>query len=105
MKFISFFLNGPNQAKLARGDWLLPTSRAAAGDPSMTTEENGWDVATASAGNLVVAPYLKVNGFDEWKSKVATPTLQEYFADKISLDDAARRLVEEGDKVLERYAR
>ncbi|GAA3800069.1 sugar ABC transporter substrate-binding protein [Sphaerisporangium flaviroseum] len=102
-KFISFFLNSANQAKLAKGDWLLPTSTKAASDPSMTTGENGWDVATASAKNLVVAPYLRVNGFDEWKSKVATPTLQQYFANKITLDQAAKTLVDEGNKVLERY--
>ncbi|MEV0618650.1 sugar ABC transporter substrate-binding protein [Nonomuraea sp. NPDC050404] len=105
MKFISFFLNGANQAKLAKGDWLLPTSQKAAADPAMTTEENGWDVATASGKNLVVAPFLKVNGFDEWKSKVATPALQEYFANKVTLDEAAKRLVEDGNEVLERYQR
>ncbi|MEV4175825.1 sugar ABC transporter substrate-binding protein [Nonomuraea sp. NPDC049709] len=105
MKFISFFLNGPNQAKLAKGDWLLPTSQTAAADPAMTTKDNGWDVATASAKNLVVAPFLKVNGFDEWKSKVATPVLQEYFANKITLDEAATKLVQEGNEVLERYQR
>lgn len=105
MKFIGFFLNGANQAKLAKGDWLLPTSQTAAADPAMTTKENGWDIATASAKNLVVAPFLKVNGFDEWKSKVATPVLQEYFANKITIDDAAKRLVEDGNKVLERYQR
>ncbi|MEO3791172.1 sugar ABC transporter substrate-binding protein [Nonomuraea sp. B10E15] len=105
MKFISFFLNGPNQAKLAKGDWLLPTSVKAAADPAMTSEENGWDVATASAKDLVVAPFLKVNGFDEWKSKVATPALQEYFANKITIDEVAKRLVEDGNQVLERYQR
>ncbi|MFC5832762.1 ABC transporter substrate-binding protein [Nonomuraea insulae] len=105
MKFISFFLNGANQAKLAKGDWLLPTSQTAAADPAMTTKDNGWDVATASGKNLVVAPFLKVNGFDEWKSKVATPTLQEYFANKITIDQAAAKLVEDGNKVLERYQR
>ncbi|MEV0148883.1 MULTISPECIES: sugar ABC transporter substrate-binding protein [unclassified Nonomuraea] len=103
LKFISFFLNPANQAKLAKGDWLLPTSVKAAADPSMTAKENGWDVATASAKNLVVAPFLKVNGFDEWKSKVATPALQEYFANKITIDDLAKKLVEDGNKVLERY--
>jgi multiple sugar transport system substrate-binding protein len=103
LKFISFFLNGKNQARLAKGDWLVPTSQAAAADPSMTTKENGWDVATASAKTLVVAPFLKVKGFDEWKSKVATPVLQQYFADKISLDEAAGKLVTEGNQVLERY--
>ncbi|NUW37185.1 sugar ABC transporter substrate-binding protein [Nonomuraea sp. SMC257] len=105
LKFISYFLNPTNQAKLAKGDWLLPTSVKAAADPSMTTKENGWDVATASAKNLVVAPFLKVNGFDEWKSKVATPALQEYFANKISIDDVAKKLVDDGNKVLERYQR
>lgn len=105
LKFMSFFLNGPNQAKLAKGDWLLPTSQQAAADPAITTEEDGWDVATASAKNLVVAPFLKVNGFDEWKSKVATPALQEYFANKISIDEVAKKLVEDGNEVLERYQR
>ncbi|MFI7637240.1 ABC transporter substrate-binding protein [Nonomuraea sp. NPDC049400] len=105
MKFIGFFLNGANQAKLAKGDWLLPTSKTAAADPAMTTKENGWDVATASAKNLVVAPFLKVGGFDEWKTKVATPVLQEYFGNKITIDQAASRLVEDGNKVLERYQR
>ncbi|MEV0586413.1 sugar ABC transporter substrate-binding protein [Nonomuraea sp. NPDC050310] len=103
LKFMEFFLNGPNQAKLAKGDWLLPTSVKAASDPSITGKENGWDVATASVKSLVVAPFLKVNGYDEWKSKVATPALQEYYAGKISLDEAAKKLVEEGNKVLERY--
>ncbi|MFG1943257.1 ABC transporter substrate-binding protein [Nonomuraea sp. NPDC048826] len=105
VQFISFFLNGKNQARLAKGDWLLPTSQEAAADPSITGKEDGWDVATASAKELVVAPFLKVNGYDEWKSKVATPVLQEFFANKITLDDAAKRLVEEGNKVLERYQR
>lgn len=105
VEFISFFLNGKNQARLAKGDWLLPTSQEAASDPSITSPENGWDVATASAKDLVVAPFLKVNGYDEWKSKVATPVLQEFLANKISLDEAAGKLVEEGNQVLERYQR
>ncbi|NUR89693.1 MAG: sugar ABC transporter substrate-binding protein [Nonomuraea sp.] len=101
MKFISFFLNGANQVKLAKGDWLLPTSQKAAADPAMTETKDGWDVATATAKDLVVAPFLKVNGYDEWKTKVATPALQQYFAGKITLDEASKQLVEEGNKVLE----
>ena len=69
----------------------------------MTTTKNGWDVATASAKDLVVAPYLKVNGYDEWKTKVATPALQEYFANKITIDQLAQKLTGDGDKVLARY--
>ncbi|GAA4610111.1 sugar ABC transporter substrate-binding protein [Actinoallomurus liliacearum] len=103
MKFISWFLNGQHQVDLAKGDWLIPTSKTAAQDPSLTTDKNGWNVATASAKSLILAPYLKVNGFDEFKSKVATPALQSYFANKITIDQLAQKLTEDGNKVLERY--
>lgn len=103
MKFISWFLNGPHQVELAKGDWLIPASRTAAKDPSLTTAKDGWDIATASAQSLILAPYLKVNGYDEFKTKVATPALQSYFANKISLDQLARKLTGDGDKVLARY--
>lgn len=105
MKFIAWFLNGPHQVELAKGDWLIPTSRTAAQNPALSTEQDGWNVATASAKSLVLAPYLKVKGYDEVKSKVFTPALQSYFANKISLDELARRLTDDGDKVLERYNR
>ncbi|MCO6009950.1 sugar ABC transporter substrate-binding protein [Actinoallomurus purpureus] len=105
MKFISWFLNGQHQADLAKGDWLIPTSKTAAQDPTLTSDKYGWNVATASAKSLVLAPYLKVNGFDEFKSKVATPALQSYFANKISLDELAKKLTDDGDKVLSRYAK
>jgi ABC-type glycerol-3-phosphate transport system substrate-binding protein len=103
VKFISWFLNGQHQVELAKGDWLIPTSATAAKDPSLTTAKDGWDVATASAKSLILAPYLKVNGYDEFKTKVATPALQAYFANKISIDQLAQKLTGDGDKVLARY--
>jgi multiple sugar transport system substrate-binding protein len=103
VKFISWFLNGQHQVELAKGDWLIPASASAAKDPSLTTPKDGWDVATASAKSLILAPYLKVNGYDEFKTKVATPALQAYFANKISIDQLAQKLTGDGDKVLARY--
>jgi ABC-type glycerol-3-phosphate transport system substrate-binding protein len=103
VKFISWFLNGQHQVELAKGDWLIPTSATAAKDPSLTTAKDGWDVATASAKSLILAPYLKVTGYDEFKTKVATPALQAYFANKISIDQLAQKLTGDGDKVLARY--
>jgi ABC-type glycerol-3-phosphate transport system substrate-binding protein len=103
VKFISWFLDGQHQVELAKGDWLIPTSATAAKDPSLTTPKDGWDVATASAKSLILAPYLKVNGYDEFKTKVATPALQAYFANKISIDQLAQKLTGDGDKVLARY--
>lgn len=102
--FLEFFLSPDGMADLALGDWLLPTSDAA-GEAIMskTGGEMGWDVAVESGEHLVIAPFQEVAGFAEWKSEVSNPALQEYFADQITLEELGRRLVEEGQAVLDQY--
>lgn len=102
MKFINFALNTQNMATLAQGDWLVPTRVSSMSLPAFQTDENGWKISTESAKNLVLAPYLYVPGFSEWKSKVAVPVFSDYFANKISLEEAARRLEDEGTAILSR---
>lgn len=105
MQFIAYFLDPENQAKLAHGDWLLPTSEKAAEAPILQDEKTGWDVAVASGKHLKLAPFQQVKGYAEWKSKIADPAFQEYFSNRISLDDLGSRLTEEGNQVLARYQR
>ena len=101
MQFVEFFLNPANMARLAQGDWLVPTGKAANEELVKTTKgEQGWDVAAASADDLTVAPFQQVSGYPEWKTKYATPALQQYFANKISLDQLATQLVDGGKQVL-----
>lgn len=101
MKFVATFLNATNMAKLARGDWLVPTGKQAGTElVSSTQGKQGWDVAVASADALVQAPFQKVAGYPEWKSKTATPALQQYFANKITLDQLAKQLEDGGKQVL-----
>lgn len=104
MAFIEYFLSTENMADLALGDWLLPTRSSSAELPELTTEEAGWDIASASVVHLALAPYQTVNGYTEWSDRVAGPVFQEYFANRISWDEAAQRLEEEGNAVLAEYA-
>jgi len=103
MQFIAYFLNTENMGRLAQGDWLFPTRASSMNLPEFQTEENGWKAAAEYFNHLILAPFQKVPGFAEWKSKIATPVLQEYFGDRITLEEAARRLEEEGNEVLQRY--
>ena len=103
--FVEYMLNAENQAKLAAGDWLLPTSQEAVEAPELNTPELGWDVAASTADDLEMAPFQQVKGFEEWKSKVANPAMQEYFANQISLEDLGTRLTGEGQDILDRYNR
>ncbi|GGZ26754.1 ABC transporter substrate-binding protein [Streptomyces poonensis] len=104
-EFVDFLLRPENMVRLALGDWMLPTGRAALKDPALRTEKYGWSTGTALAGHLRPAPAQSVRGYPEWKDKVATPALQEYYSGAIGLGELRERLVEDGNLVLARYQR
>lgn len=105
MAFIDFLLRPPNMVRLALGDWLLPTGREALGDPALRVARYDWATGTALAGSLRSAPAQSVRGYPEWKDKIATPGLQEYYSGAIDLDTVRKRLVRDGNPVLARYQR
>ncbi|MGW6358466.1 ABC transporter substrate-binding protein [Streptomyces sp. NPDC055092] len=104
-QFIDFLLQPSNMVRLALGDWMLPTGTEALKDPALHTEKNDWATGTALAGDLRSAPAQSVRGYAEWKDKVATPALQEYYSGSIGLGELRDRLVKDGNLVLARYQR
>ncbi|NGO40819.1 ABC transporter substrate-binding protein [Streptomyces ureilyticus] len=104
-EFIDFLLRPENMVRLALGDWMLPTGTEALKDPALHTTEHDWATGTALAAHLRSAPAQSVRGYPEWKDKIATPALQEYYSGAIDLDELRGRLVEDGNLVLKRYQR
>ncbi|SEE34235.1 ABC transporter substrate-binding protein [Streptomyces sp. Ag109_O5-10] len=104
-EFIDFLLRPENMVRLALGDWMLPTGTQALQDPALHTAKYGWATGTALAGHLSPAPAQTVRGYPEWKDKVATPALQEYYSGAVGLDELRRRLEKDGNLVLARYQR
>ncbi|MEV5886111.1 extracellular solute-binding protein [Streptomyces sp. NPDC052020] len=103
--FLDFLLRPRNMVRLALGDWMLPTGTQALKDPALRTGEHGWATGTALARHLRPAPAQSVRGYPEWKDKVATPALQEYYSGAIGLRELRERLEEDGNLVLARYQR
>lgn len=103
MAFISCFLNRTNNAKLAAGDWLFPTRTSSIRGLPFQSEANGWKTATESARYLTMAPFQEVNGFTEVKSKVLTPTFQQLLANRLTLDEAAKQIEQQGNEILAKY--
>ncbi|MCW1097217.1 sugar ABC transporter substrate-binding protein [Streptomyces sp. RS2] len=103
--FVDFLLQPDNMVRLALGDWMLPTGEQALKDPALHTAERGWATGTALAAHLRPAPAQSVRGYAEWKDKVATPALQEYYSGAIGVDELRHRLEEDGNLVLARYQR
>ncbi|MER7181964.1 sugar ABC transporter substrate-binding protein [Streptomyces hyaluromycini] len=104
-EFIDFLLRPKNMVRLALGDWMLPTGTEALKDPALHTDRYGWATGTALAEYLSPAPAQTVRGYPEWKDKVATPALQEYYSGAIGLGELRHRLEKDGNLVLARYQR
>lgn len=101
-QFLEFFLNAQNMARLAMGDWLIPTSEGALAElQAETGGEQGWDVAIASQASLAAAPWQGTPGLQEFLDRTATPAFQRYFADETSEEQFADQL-ESGGSVLGR---
>ncbi|MER5888264.1 sugar ABC transporter substrate-binding protein [Streptomyces sp. NPDC001941] len=104
-RFIDFLLQPANMVRLAQGDWMLPTGSRALADPALHTPKDGWATGVALARDLRSAPAQSVRGYPEWKDKVATPALQEYYSGAIDAAELEKRLVKDGNLVLARYQR
>ncbi|MGW2560427.1 ABC transporter substrate-binding protein [Streptomyces sp. NPDC001514] len=105
VEFIDFLLQPRNMVRLAKGDWMLPTGTQALADAALHSPEDGWATGAALAEHLRSAPAQSVRGYPEWKDKVATPALQEYYSGGIDRAELEKRLVEDGNRVLTRYQR
>ncbi len=92
-QFIAFYDNAENLARLAQGDWLIPASTTAADKVKQETSgKNGWDAMATMGQYLIVAPFESATPYPQWKTQIATPALQEYFAGKTSLDQLGQKL-------------
>lgn len=100
VQFLAFLLGPEHQAALAQGDWMLPTSTAAAATPALNATVNGWRTGTAMQKDLVAEPAQAFNGYPEWKDKIATPAFQQYYSGRITLDQLGSKLVKDGNDVL-----
>ncbi len=103
MKFIDFMLSSKNTARLALNDWMIPARKSCLAMQEFQDSLGGWDITCASVSTLGVGSWVGAPGYVEWKSRVANPVLQELFAGRLSVDEAAKRIEHESNNVLLRY--
>lgn len=103
MQFINFMMNRGNMAKLAAGDWLIPTRRTSTLLPPFGTNANGWRTSVEATKFLTFPLWQQVNGIAEIRSRVLNPKLQLLFANRLSLDDFAKQVESEGNEILKKY--
>ncbi|KQM59577.1 ABC transporter substrate-binding protein [Agreia sp. Leaf210] len=94
-KFIDYFMSADNLASVAEGDWLIPSTDAArTAVETNTNGENGWQELLATGEDLTGAPFQKAANYPQWKDQYATPLLQQYFANSITLDELKQKLTD-----------
>ena len=103
MQFIDFMLSSKNTARLALNDWMIPARTSSLSMPAFRDTLGGWDITCSAVSTLSVGSWLGAPGYVEWKSRIANPILQELFAGRLSVEEAAQRIERESNIVLSRY--
>lgn len=103
MQFIDFMLSSKNTARLALNDWMLPARKSCLQMPEFQNSENGWDITCSAVATLGTGSWLGMPGYVEWKDRVANPVLQELFAGRLTVKQAADRIDHESNIILSRY--
>jgi multiple sugar transport system substrate-binding protein len=93
MQFIEYFANASNLAKLAAGDWLIPSNPASGKLILKSTKRVGsWRVATTSVVHFRKGNWVSLAAYARWKAEVATPQFVRYLKNEISLDELGESL-------------
>lgn len=103
MMFIDYMLSSKNTARLALDDWMIPSRKSCLEMPEFKDTIGSWDITCSAVNTLGVGSWLGAPGYVEWKSRVANPVLQELFAGRLTVDEAAKRIERESNIVLSRY--
>lgn len=103
MAFIEFLASRENMASIAASDWMVPARTSCLALPRFNTPGDGWDIARASADDLMAGEWVGAPGYIEWKSRVANPIFQELFANRMPVDEAAQRIETESNAILLRH--
>jgi multiple sugar transport system substrate-binding protein len=93
MQFLAYLANAQNMAKLAQGDWLIPSDPASGKALLKSTKHTGsWKISIGSLPALRQHPLLDLVNYPQYKSQVLTPALQAYFQNKSSIGDLTNAL-------------
>jgi multiple sugar transport system substrate-binding protein len=93
MQFVEFYANAANLAKLAVGDWLIPSNPAAGKLILKSTKRTGsWRVATSSVVHFRKGNWVSLAAYARWKAEVATPQFVQYLRNAITLDELGKAL-------------
>jgi multiple sugar transport system substrate-binding protein len=93
MRFIAHLLSAQNMAKLAAGDWLIPSRTDAAKIVQRQTKYKGsWRIAAASVADFRKGNWVSLTKYPRWKSEVAQSNFVQYLSGRITLAELGKNL-------------
>jgi multiple sugar transport system substrate-binding protein len=100
MQFVEYYANAANLAKLAAGDWLIPSNPQSGKLILKSTKRTGsWRVATSSVVHFRKGNWVSLPAYARWKAEVATPQFVQYLKGAITLDELGKALADGGTRV------
>jgi multiple sugar transport system substrate-binding protein len=93
MFFLAYLVNKQNLAKLAAGDWLIPSNPEAGELLRKSTKRAGsWKIATESVVHFRKGNWVSLAAYPRWKAEVAQPAFVQYLRGQTTLDELGKSL-------------
>jgi ABC-type glycerol-3-phosphate transport system substrate-binding protein len=93
MFFLAYLVNKQNLAKLALGDWLIPSNPDAGKLARKSTKRTGsWTIATSSVVHFRKGNWVSLAAYPRWKAEVAQPAFVQYLRGSITLQELGKQL-------------
>jgi multiple sugar transport system substrate-binding protein len=93
MFFLAYLVNKQNLAKLALGDWLIPSNPDAGKLARKSTKRTGsWTIATESVVHFRKGNWVSLAAYPRWKAEVAQPAFVQYLRGQIDLQELGKQL-------------
>ena len=93
MFFLAYLVNKQNLAKLALGDWLIPSNPDAGKLARRSTKRTGsWTIATESVVHFRKGNWVSLAAYPRWKAEVAQPAFVQYLRGQIDLQELGKQL-------------
>ncbi len=100
MFFLAYLVNKQNLAKLALGDWLIPSNPDAGKLARKSTKRTGsWRVATESVVHFRKGNWVSLAAYPRWKAEVAQPNFVQYLRGSITLQELGKNLEDGWNRV------
>ena len=104
MEFLKWYWNSQNTLEVAKAAYIMPGRNSAINDPSLSTEEDSWDLCQEAVQHNVLPEYVRLPGWGQVTEGIGNTLFGEYFTGAMTLEQFVQQWESEATRILNENA-